>query len=81
MTSSQGRSSGGSRSHSDSDSDDDDDDDHTSRSDYDSCEDETTSRILIALERLQQDMNSILRRLDTIEGTRSSSSRVGFPKT
>ena len=70
----EGVPSRGFKRHSDSDSD---DDEPTSRSDYDSADEERTSRILDALEQLQQDMNSILRRLDNMETGRPSTGVCG----
>ena len=54
---------------SDSDSEDELTSDHTSGPDYDSGgdRDEINERILQALERLHQDMKSVLRRLNTME--------------
>ena len=54
---------------SDSDSEDEQTSDHTSGPDYDSAgdRDEINERILQALERLHQDMKSVLRRLGTME--------------
>ena len=52
--------------HSDSDSD----DDHPTGDDYDSTgteREDGNERVLLALERLQQDMNSVLRRLGSVE--------------
>ncbi|XP_022799448.1 acyl-CoA-binding domain-containing protein 5-like isoform X2 [Stylophora pistillata] len=57
------------RRRSDSDSEDELTSDHTSGPDYDSAgdRDEINERILQALERLHQDMKSVLRRLNTME--------------
>lgn len=59
----------GHRRRSDSDSEDELTSDHTSGPDYDSAgdRDEINNRILQALERLHQDMKSVLRRLSTME--------------
>ncbi|KAL9967779.1 hypothetical protein ACROYT_G026071 [Oculina patagonica] len=57
----------GHRRRSDSDSEDELTSDHTSGPDYDSAGDEINDRILQALERLHQDMKSVLRRLGTME--------------
>ena len=58
----------GHRRRGDSDSEDDDfTSDHTSGPDYDSAGDEVNDRILQALERLHQDMKSVLRRLSSME--------------
>lgn len=59
----------GHRRRSDSDSEDELTSDHTSGPDYDSAgdRDEINDRILQALERLHQDMKSVLRRLGTME--------------
>ena len=58
----------GHRRRGDSDSEDDDfTSDHTSGPDYDSAGDEVNDRILQALERLHQDMKSVLRRLNSME--------------
>ena len=59
----------GYRRRSDSDSEDELTSDHTSGPDYDSTgdRDEINDRILQALERLHQDMKSVLRRLGTME--------------
>ena len=51
----------------DSDSEDEFTSDHTSGPDYDSAGDEINDRILQALERLHQDMKSVLRRLGSME--------------
>ena len=63
------RPSRGHRRRSDSDSEDELTSDHTSGPDYDSAgdRDEINERILQALERLHQDMKSVLRRLNTME--------------
>ena len=57
------------RRRSDSDSEDELTSDHTSGPDYDSAgdRDEINERILQALERLHQDMKSIISRLSTME--------------
>ena len=59
----------GHRRRSDSDSEDELTSDHTSGPDYDSAgdRDEINERILKALERLHQDMKSIISRLSTME--------------
>lgn len=59
----------GHRRRSDSDSEDELTSDHTSGPDYDSAgdRDEINERILQALERLHQDMKSVINRLSTIE--------------
>ena len=58
----------GQRRRGDSDSEDDDfTSDHTSGPDYDSAGDEVNDRILQVLERLHQDMKSVLRRLNSME--------------
>ena len=60
----------GHRRRSDSDSEDELTSDHTSGPDYDSAgdRDEINDKILQALERLHQDMKSVISRLNTIEG-------------
>ncbi|KAK2570022.1 Acyl-CoA-binding domain-containing protein 5 [Acropora cervicornis] len=57
----------------DSDSEDEFTSDHTSGPDYDSAGDELNDRVLIALERLHQDMKNVLRRLSSIEESISQS--------
>ena len=73
----------GHRRRSDSDSEDELTSDHTSGPDYDSAgdRDDINDRILQALERLHQDMKSVLRRLSTMEEA-VLSRQVGctFPK-
>ena len=60
----------------DSDSEDEFTSDHTSGPDYDSAGDELNDRVLIALERLHQDMKNVLRRLSSIEESISQSQLV-----
>ena len=64
-----GHPSRGHRRRSDSDSEDELTSDHTSGPDYDSAgdRDEINERILQALERLHQDMKSVISRLSTME--------------
>ena len=57
----------GHRRRGDSDSEDEFTSDHTSGPDYDSAGDEINDRILQALDRLHQDMKSVLRRLGSME--------------